>query len=652
MNSSDASEYFLIPFKVRGEISAWEKALRTVKPPVTAALRQVAEQFGVSYETARRKYYAFKSQGWRGLRNNAKAGIGAQKLPSVFIEHWKSLTEDRQRKSKAAWQQLVADWHSGKVIPGYEHIPSSQRRELPPGWSYENLMRNKPSKAELDAVRIGRASAHKHLPQTFSTRKGLWVGSHIAIDDLYHDNFVIYKGHSVRVLEFDALDVFSGYKLDWITKPRFERADGTFDGLKESQVRLLLAKIFAEKGYSPRGTEIMAEHGTAAVSERIEDILRTYTRGAVTVRRSGIIGKEQVILGEFHGRGGGNPRFKGPLESLRNLIHNRLDMLPGQTGLSTDRRPEALHGLLTYTESIMKVAERLPRQAALMLQFPLLDYSTQFVNLLLEVYDTINRRTDHELEGWAECGHQVIEYRLSPDVDAWMSNSQFLALPAPVQSAMRGVVTANPAQCSRTRFLSPQEVWKSGCAELVRLPDPVICELLGPDLATPRRVNAGYFEFEDENLGPGTFRYLSRCTDMAGRVFELRDQEKYEVVVNPFSPDTLYITDAAGRFLGTCQRDQRVCRGDLEALQRRAGEVRAREAELFANLRRRHSPMTEEHLAARESNLRIAESALQTRKTAKLDTQAAAVGAAILETEPTYSHPPEPPAETIHIDLS
>ena len=56
-----------------------------------------------------------------------------------------------------------------------------------------------------------------------------------------------------------------------------------------------------------------------------------------------LAGKAAAYTGAYAGRGKGNFRFKAALESSGNRIHNDLAdqaLIPGQTGMDVDRRPE------------------------------------------------------------------------------------------------------------------------------------------------------------------------------------------------------------------------------------------------------------------------------------------------------------------------
>ncbi len=133
-------------------------------------------------------------------------------------------------------------------------------------------------------------------------------------------------------------------------------------------------------GYSPLGTTYPAEMGTATIREDIARILHDRTGGLVRVDLAGWTGKKkQIVEGMFIGRGGGNPRHKAPLESLHNLLHNKMAALPGQTGPDVERRPEQLHGMLTAQEELMGIAKMLTPWQAEQLQYPLLEYSKQFL---------------------------------------------------------------------------------------------------------------------------------------------------------------------------------------------------------------------------------------------------------------------------------
>jgi len=440
-------------------------------------------------------------------------------------------------------------------------------------------------------MRVGLGSARaKHGPKTFTTRVGLWPMSHLMIDDLWHDNYVIYRGTPCRVLEFDAIDVLSACKIGWGTKPRLPREDGSHEGLPEKFVRMLLAQIFHQFGFAPRGTIILAEHGTAAVPEFIKRILHDRTGGLIQVRESGMTGKEQAVAGMAQGRGGGNPRFKSSLESLRNLIHNELGALAAQTGSNARlNKPERLDGELKHAQDLLKavavLAERNPDRAA-MIQLSVLQYHSQFLPLLADVYETINQRDWHELEGWYECGFVVPQLN---DAGQWVCPETLL--PAK-REALLALARVDKGY-SREQRLSPREVFNRGMGGLTKLPSFVVSEMLGPDFAREVKCANSYFEFEDDELAAPreVLRYESRILTPDGSEQEL-PSDSYQVFVNPFDLAQLFVHDAKGRHLGIARRVVPDCKADLTAIQRQFGRNNQRLADLLKPLRERHADTT------------------------------------------------------------
>lgn len=614
LSPTDAADYGALPATVRAEVDAWTREFENIGKPLTKAFGEVGGRMGCDATTVRRKYYAWVGAGhdFRALVNRAK--IPAKRnLPAEFVAYWRSLCERNQRKCKPAYRALVAAWRSGMQIPGYEGS-IEPRNELPRGWDYSNLMRYKPTKLELAVMRQGSAFAKALAPQVFSTRVGLWPTSHLMFDDVLHDNFVMFRGRPVRVIEIGALDVFSGMRISWGTKPRFEREDGTMDGVKESLMRFILASVLWQHGYdTERGTVLMAEHGSAAIRERIERLLFDRCGGKIRVSRSGITGEHQHVAGLFKGRGMGNFRFKAALESSHNLIHNELAMLPGQTGMDVARRPEELAGLLRYSEDIAKAAMLLPADRRKLLALPLHDYYTGFLPILGDVYDIINRRGedpdrfDHELEGWEAMGFTVTEYRLSAAARQWLGPDEFLRLPAPEQAAIARFAQADPATYARTRKLSPREVWQMHRRSLRPVPAFVISEILGHDMAREVRASTGYIEIRDADVSAEPLLFEARVTDEHGAESELRDGEKYLAFCNPFAPDQLFLHDARLGHIGVAKRVRRVSRLDPVALAEAHARAAKRTKDLLVDVRARHAEFTRERTEMMENNADVIE---------------------------------------------
>jgi len=597
-----------LPHAQRQDIYAWIDALRAVSPPVTAALARVAEQFHVSPATARRKYDALRRTGdWRSLID-ARATRAARDCPTrspEFQAFFGRLVEGNQRSTAAAIRQLKRMWALRQPIPGYEGHPGHPN--VPAGWGERNLRRIIPSPAELKARRLGLRAAAAHMPMVLTTRVGTWPGSHIQFDDVWHDHYVRYGNAATRVLEFGALDLWSACRYAWGSKPRMPRdlaKDGKkHDGLTEKEFRFFLAGVLLQ-GYSPQGTTLILEHGTAAISDAIAARLHDATGGLIQVHRGGITGRQQSVLGLWGGRGGGNPRNKSHLESLHNLIHNELASLPAQTGKDRQHLPEHTHGIVHYQRQLLNLATRLPEHLAQSLKHPLLDYHTQFVPLRDALYDSaINGRTDHDLEGWDALGRTIIEYRLDPADDGWLAIDD---VPQASRPLLHDLVRTEPATWSRARKLSPGEVWASGRHHLRPIPQHLLADILGADLAQERKVSGAYIRVQDSDISQEPLYYEARVTTPDGTAKELRDGEKYSVFVNPYAPSSLLVCDAALRCIGLAPLHRRVSAADTDALQRACGHAASRAADRLQAQRDRWEPDAREAQALRDHNAAIA----------------------------------------------
>ena len=379
--------------------SQWGEITGTVRERVTA----IGKLAGSNYATARRYYDRLRKAGgdchvladWRREKERASSGHKCE----AFIEHCKALASARNRKAKGAWLELLKQWQNREPIPGYEGHPGWPK--LPAGWSQRQFYRwAKLTVREQKSVRQGLTAARLHQPLTYTTRRYLIPGQFYMVDDMWHDHMVtdLALGRAGRPLEFHTLDLASACKIAWGWRTRVKNEDGAYAGLAGRDVRLHFAQIFSQCGYlkdHPAGTTLLLECGTAAMSEALERTLYDATGGQIKVERNGMSG-EPALIGQYGGRPKGDFKFKAALESLGNLIHNRMDALPGQTGLSRDRRPEELHGMLRENDALLSAFRRLsisrPDVAAL-IQFPLLT-ATQFGQVAAAIYQEINSRTD------------------------------------------------------------------------------------------------------------------------------------------------------------------------------------------------------------------------------------------------------------------
>lgn len=630
--SADSQEFSRLPDKVKDEVVAWLAILNAVEsaPRALAEIenqtRAHAGRRGFSRANIRRKYYAWKAEhDWRVLINHAALpNDEVRKLPAAFVEFWKTFAERNQRKSRPAWRRMIAFWRAGNPIPGYpapeqgKVSPPADLHGVPAGWGYRNLMRYQPARHELTLARIGRSAAAPFRPLVFSTRVGLKPGQYLVFDDLEHQlkvNFLGVNTRAMRPLELACLDLFSGCKIAWGMKPTIDD-NGAKQKLKEREMRFLLAYILTRIGYRAEGTTLCVEHGTAAIRPDIERILLDATDGAVTVARSGIEGAAALV---YEGRGKGNFRFKSYLESHHNLTQNELAHLPGQMGMDRDHSPEELHGRERHNNALMKALKYLPADRAALIDFPFLEFGV-FMDLAAQAYQVINNRDWHDLEGFQEAHLVKHEFRLGMDLP-WLPAAQLAAAPEHERAAIHALI-AQPGY-TRIRKMSPQEVWDSGKSELIRLPGHIAPLIIGTDNAAERRVgDNGLIEFQDRNLGPGTFRYLAQCRTPEGDLIRLPEGDRVLAFCNPFDASVLHVCRAgasAGAYIGECARWESVRRDDVEALHRQMGAAAKAEYELLRPYQARHTAEMRARTAAAKNNAGILAGARVTARERQVD---------------------------------
>ncbi len=589
-----------VPILLRGEIRSWLSVLKEAPARgVTTWLRGVAQRFGVSYTTARRKYDDLRNSGgdWRVLIDARKVAAPAEesrtKRPAFRAELARRF-ERHQRSGRPAFRKLRQDWKSrAVVIPGYEDWAGWP--EMPEGWSDRNLYKivsEETNQARRRSIRIGTSSkTNPFLPMVLTTRVGLWPGAVRQLDDVWHDNFVTYgrKRELVRVIELGTLDLLSACRFNFGAMPRTSKEGGGKNNLKLKDMRFYLAGELHRFGYSARGTMYMAEHGTAAISEDIERLLYDATGGMIRVSRQPIEGKQAALCGFWNGTEGGNFRAKAALESIHSLIHNDLGHLLLQTGKNDDYRPVTTNRQLDYIAKVVRdVLKDCPHRLDL-LKLPALDFHAQFYPLLQDYYHFgLNSRTDHELEGWETLKHVVTEYTALPGSGHFLQESAFLALPEASQAIIRHAAQAAPKEWTRRRNLSPLEVHEPARASFLPVPPSVYCEIIGQDLAREVTCKRGFLEFEDKEISPEPLVFTGR---MLRSRQEIHHGEKVLMFANPFDTATAFLVDAKGRCLGEVPLYKRVLPIDPDAFRTVAPfEERAeiRSADLTAAAREKH----------------------------------------------------------------
>lgn len=342
----------------------------------------------------------------------------------------------------------------------------------------------------------------------------------------------------------------------------------------------------------------------ARIREDIEEELHKLSRGPdgkplITVHRSGMQGAA-AHAGQYPGISRGNPRHKASLESSNNLSHNALAHLPGQTGKDVEHRPEQLGALLKHNSEMLIAQRLLSPERAELLEMDLLEIN-QAIELVDEAYGHIERSPEHKLDDWVACGHVVNEIELTEN--HWVPQSKIAGLPDAQRAAVMAMVEAGALR-TRPRRMSRREVWDRGARDLIRIPGYGVCSILGKDLAVPRDMTDGIFEFEDEKVGPGDFRFSRFIRDTMDREIELK-KGTYQTFINPFAPDVLFVRDEDGRYLGEAPALPKPCRTDVEAVNRACGAAAKAEMAELIRLGVRHAAEGRARAAAGRNNARV-----------------------------------------------
>jgi len=597
---------------------------------VHAACRSVAATFhgerGWAATTLNAIYGEYLAQAgdWKTLVDAAVAGPrwrnGLQPvgLPEAFLDYLASEWALQQRdKFLALYTRLrtrLDRWRAGDQtasIPGYSEPPTDEPiTGRPAGWHPGNLHRAvKPrvSKFARRLIQRGPKAASQLGPKILSTRVGAAVGQYYIADDGWNDFKVLAFGQTTRLLSLHLLDLAAGCNVLRGHKPALKDERQAEERLREREMVWLLVTLLTKTGYHPRGCTIICEKATATVREREEQILKDHCP-EIRIER-GPRGGGPGIGALFTGPGGGNPRWKAPLESWHNLLRNRTAGLlefPGQTGSYSSGlpMPEGLPGLEKDTLALARAARALPPARAELLRLGLLSLPEAIFALDSVIEALCNCRMDHDLEGWRACGNYVTEWRAQQRMP-WQRIETLLEYTNGEREAIAAQL-ANQPDLKRERALSPREVFDAGAGQLVRIPMAVGALLMGDLSGSETPVKEGCVTLmvpeinPDEPISFGLTRRDGRGTEDI-----LRDGQKFLVRINAMDPRFCWLYNADGSFAGIANHYARVQRGDMESLQRAFGRKQAALAPLRAEAQRLAAPLTERAIANAAHNIGI-----------------------------------------------
>jgi len=516
---------------------------------------------------------------WFELRDkNLRPNIAPDKLSDAFVDHWHQRVTDFRGKARAAHRSIKREWDRGIIPPGFEGTPWTP--DMPAGTSYTNLMKSieyRPTKLMVKVARNGVRSADAFLPSVFTTRVGLAFGSRFVFDDMWHDHKVLVPGQTGlrRLLEFHCVEMLSGCQVARGMKPEIlNDRSGKFERLKEKELLFLLAHVLGNLGYNSECCWLMMEHGTASISERVSKILHDASGGALEVKR-GTIGDGALAPGLYGGASRGNFKFKAGLESLGNLVHNEMSdrrLMPAQTG--SNSRTDAvddLHGRDKSSAALIAAAATLPPELREMLRMPATPL-WQGIEIADRIQEEMNRRHDHELEGWDALGFRSALYRLHPD-QPWQPQTQIAEMPpalrAPLESALE-----TDHRLTKSERMSPRQVFDARRSQLTKLPAHVIPMLVGMDHAVERKIgHDGEFHFSDMEVGPGDHHYEGLCYATDGAPCRLPAGSKFATFVSMIDRQKMHLCDAKGAYVGWVNRRLVPTHGEAHGMARAYGQT-------------------------------------------------------------------------------
>lgn len=590
---------------------------------------QIAERTSRGFGTVRNKFYAYEKSGEAALVDRRRVKTMTAENP--WLPCYMTYIENDLNTSKGGYRAMMEDFYSGKPMigmigtwidvwkrekPGVAIPAVCPRDWVPHGATYANLQAIAKSNPDyffaIAANRRGRKTASRYLLPVLTTRVGLPVGAKYEFDDVWHNTDVMVGAKACQMLEFAGYDVASAYKAMSVMKPRITRADGVRDNLKEQQFRFALAGLLCRTGFHRGGVELIVEHGTTAIRDRVERQIRSIDGVGDLIRfsRSGIL-SEQVHAGLFIGNGGGNFKMKALCEGAHNILHNRTASLVGSRGRDAEHMHESEAALVKYEERLMAAAAKLPPEFALKLQAGLMsaaEYEAAFYQIEARLMDD----PEHRLEGWE--AHVVAEYRYSEQSNEWHPWSEVEALMNGDEDqrleafAVAKLVARNPA-LKRIRPMSRREVWQAGQKDLVRVDDWYMPSFIDWDkdlVELTVRPNGLMAVRNEMYFGRDEVLYRASVKTRAGWSQELTPGRKVSAVVNPVTPEKAWIVDPAdGHTLGTCAVFNRAPAYDRHAIEVAMGDQAADLAAKVLPIRGRHQAEADGRAARMAGNLRV-----------------------------------------------
>lgn len=600
----DMPEFLMLPENVRDEIRLTLSILKGVAcaKSVNAGCKEHARPFmrGFSAGSLARKFKNYKDSGgdWRVVMDKAKAKRDAEDvgLCGPFRDHLQSLYDKNHRKYKPAIRKLYRQWRAGEEIPGYgtwrdwwimktdRPLPQACPPDLPRGWGYRNLTRQKPTRIERILTQRGVAAARTALPPIIGTREGMRFMEWVVLDD-WRSDFRVMAGipRPCQLNGILALDVSCGYAMRFGIRPDLPTERGTRENLCRSDTKAIIAGILSTYGYPTEYVcNIIVERGTATISEAdaaaISELTAQATGGQVKIHWTSMISGN--VFG-FADRPLGNFLGKAWLESYFNLVHNEMAEVPGQIGARYALAPGELHGRMKQAEAIEKAGLFLPPELRRDVKTPF--KSTHEARTSLEhMFRRLNHRTEHSLEAFED----VLEWR-EQALDPWRPSHETIGMS---QGAIDRLLW-------RTRQESPVERYG-------RLSDGVTFKRIHPSVV--QRFMEAHRLVTIEKPGEIAFKIgKTNHVFQDRRAEQLQADSEFLAYYDTNDLRWVHLTDGQGAYVCSVPEVKAVTRDDHEAVSQAIAQKNAQLKRITTKVQKRNGPRMRKALADAEHNARL-----------------------------------------------
>ncbi len=596
-----------------------------------AVARQAAAALNCSVGAFLRYKANFRRENWKGIMDKRISAGAARGLHPSFKSFVAGLFDPLQRDlddGMEAWRDLLDKWNLWKQtgdpkhrIPGYDVCPSADPvTGYPVGWSYDNILRLRPTQVERALSKHGKKNAAKFLPPVLTTRVGSAVLSRRLYDDqdldtLLADGFLAIAGidSTSRPVSFNCVDFFTGRHVDAHLRMMFKDADkDTNKTLTGMEFVWFHIKQLQADGWrtDDLGSEHIFEHGTAnswankamislGGHASYETALEAITGGKCFVNRSGKF--EGAVFAEmcFRTQSTGNFKFKTWIESSFRLLRTYMQGLPGPIGSNQRLNgKDEIYGIKLAENQMLKAiatCEDKAMQEFLVESFrhELLDLPT-FARLIDSVYRAINLSTHHKLEGWQQLGFTVPLWRLNENSDNWFTQDDLTTIatdPMERQLILRKI-NSNREALTRNDLMSRQAAWDLSIARdksiIRKLPDSMVGMLLPLDWAKKVTLASNHTFTLQNPLWKDTRETYVASWEERGAQVTLDGGKDLLVFHNPFFDGRAHVHSLDGSYITTLYPTVRATPFDaaakLEQLKIRSKVSSQHEAHLRARM--------------------------------------------------------------------